>query len=59
MEFDAKQLKPVLNESGGFYQIGPVARCSESFILSVTVSFAANLPQVMCLYFKILKISFD
>lgn len=37
----------MLNESSGYYQIGPEARCSEQFLLSVTVSFAANLPQVI------------
>lgn len=52
IEFDPKQLKPVLNESSGYYQIGPEARCSEQFLLSVTVSFAANLPQVTTLWLK-------
>ncbi len=41
-----KALKPILNEAEGFYQIGPHSKCSEHFVLSVTVAFATNLPQV-------------
>ena len=44
--FDPKTLKPTLNETDGYYQIGPEAKCSEQFVLSVTVAFATNLPQV-------------
>ena len=44
--FDIKSLKPVLNDSEGYYQIGPASKCKEHFILSNTVAFAANLPQV-------------
>ena len=34
--FDPKTLKPTLNETDGYYQIGPEAKCSEQFVLSVT-----------------------
>ncbi|XP_064619737.1 centrosomal protein of 120 kDa-like isoform X2 [Lineus longissimus] len=44
---DPKLLKPVLNESEGFYQLGPVEKSTENFILSVTISFASNLPQLI------------
>ena len=43
---DPKLLKPVLNDAEGYYQIGPSESCNEYFVLSVTVSFAENLPQV-------------
>ena len=43
---DPKALKPVLNDEEGYYQIGPASSCNEQFLLAVTVSFAANLPQV-------------
>ena len=45
-EFESQTLKPVLNDSEGFYQIGPARTCSDQFVLSVTIAFAANLPQV-------------
>ena len=44
--FNPATLKPVLNEIDGFYQIGPALSCNEDFILSVTISFASNLPNV-------------
>lgn len=44
---DPKFLKPELNEVDGYYQIGPVESCNEHFVLSVTVSFAENLPQLI------------
>ncbi len=43
---DPRALKPILNEAEGFYQIGPRDKCSEHFVLSVTIAFATNLPQV-------------
>ena len=45
-EFDLRILKPILNEAEGLYQIGPVDKCSEHFVISVTIAFATNLPQV-------------
>ena len=45
-DLDPKDLKPVLSESEGIYQIGPAESCHEAFVLSVTIAFAANLPQV-------------
>ena len=39
-------LVPVLDEEGGFYQIGPVNTCSEKFVISVTIAYASNLPHV-------------
>ena len=39
-------LCPILNESGGYYQIGPVDVCKDIFILSVTIGYATNLAQV-------------
>ena len=44
---DTRSLKPILNEAEGFYQIGPRDKCAEHFVLSVTVAFATNLPQVI------------
>ncbi|KAK2186531.1 hypothetical protein NP493_197g03000 [Ridgeia piscesae] len=46
-EFDLKQLRPILDDIDGFYQIGPPDRCSQHFVLSVTVAFAANLLQLI------------
>ncbi len=44
---DARTLRPILNEAEGFYQIGPRDKCTEHFVLSVTIAFATNLPQVI------------
>ncbi|CAG5135088.1 unnamed protein product, partial [Candidula unifasciata] len=44
---DVKSLVPVLNEADGYYQIGPVKTCSELFVLSVTIAYANNLPQLI------------
>ncbi|XP_077989016.1 centrosomal protein of 120 kDa-like [Glandiceps talaboti] len=46
-ELDPKSLLPMLNEMEGYYQIGPVDRCTDMFVLSVTVGFAANLAQLV------------
>ncbi|XP_022245188.1 centrosomal protein of 120 kDa-like isoform X2 [Limulus polyphemus] len=46
MILQSNQLKPLLNSDEGFYQIGPIEKCQESFIFSVTVAFAANLSQI-------------
>lgn len=40
-------LCPVLNESEGYYQIGPADVCKDIFILSVTVGYATNLAQLI------------
>lgn len=36
----------VLNEEGGYHQIGPAEYCTDSFIMSVTIAFATQLEQV-------------
>ena len=46
LEIDPKLLKPELNDADGYYQIGPAEKYSEQFVLSVTIAFATNLPQV-------------
>lgn len=46
-KIDPKYLKPVLNEIDGYYQIGPSESCNEYFVLSMTVSFAENLPHLI------------
>ncbi|CAH1798062.1 unnamed protein product [Owenia fusiformis] len=46
-EVNPHSLKPVLNETEGWYQIGPEHKCTDQFILSVTVAFAANLTQLV------------
>ena len=43
---DPALLRPILNDAEGFYQIGATDSCTEQFILSVTIAFASNLPQV-------------
>ncbi|XP_064607964.1 centrosomal protein of 120 kDa-like isoform X3 [Liolophura sinensis] len=44
---DLKNLKPVLNEAEGFYQLGNPKRCSEQFVLSITIAYASNLSQLI------------
>ncbi|XP_070542235.1 centrosomal protein of 120 kDa-like isoform X2 [Ptychodera flava] len=46
-ELDPKSVLPVLNDMEGYYQIGPDHRCTDMFVLSVTVGFAANLAQLV------------
>ena len=46
-EIDPSTLTPILNNEEGFYQIGPADSCGESFVISVTIAFAANLSQVI------------
>lgn len=36
----------VLNEEGGYHQIGPAEYCTDFFIMSVTIAFATQLEQV-------------
>lgn len=43
---DARLLKPVLNEDEGYYQLGPAQKCTDQFVLSVTIATASNLAQV-------------
>ncbi|XP_038078824.1 centrosomal protein of 120 kDa-like [Patiria miniata] len=47
VEIDPSFLKPILNDTDGFYQIGPTDQCTESFVLSVTIAYAANLAQLV------------
>ncbi|WAR00622.1 CE120-like protein [Mya arenaria] len=44
---NANQLKPVLNEEEGFYQLGPPKQCADQFVLSVTIATASNLAQLI------------
>ncbi|XP_008050016.1 centrosomal protein of 120 kDa isoform X3 [Carlito syrichta] len=44
---DPKDIVAVLNEEGGYHQIGPADYCTESFILSVTIAFATQLEQLI------------
>lgn len=44
---DMNSLTPVLDEDGGFYQIGPGSTCSEKFVISVTIAYANNLPHLI------------
>ncbi|KAK3096594.1 hypothetical protein FSP39_001548 [Pinctada imbricata] len=46
-KIDAHHLKPVLNEAEGYYQIGSMSQCKEYFVLSVTISHAVNLAQLI------------
>ncbi|GFS03226.1 centrosomal protein of 120 kDa [Elysia marginata] len=44
---DMNSLTPVLDEEGGFYQIGPHSTCTEKFVISVTIAYANNLPHLI------------
>nr|XP_004669248.1 centrosomal protein of 120 kDa isoform X2 [Jaculus jaculus] len=44
---DPKDIVAVLNEEGGYHQIGPAECCADSFILSVTIAFATQLEQLI------------
>ncbi|EGV94534.1 centrosomal protein of 120 kDa isoform X2 [Cricetulus griseus] len=44
---DPKDIVAVLNEEGGYHQIGPAEYCTDSFILSVTIAFATQLEQLI------------
>ncbi|XP_067934531.1 centrosomal protein of 120 kDa-like [Watersipora subatra] len=46
-EVDVSQLKPQLDDVNGVFQLGPDDRCTEIFVLSVTVAFAHNLADLM------------
>ncbi|XP_028851880.1 centrosomal protein of 120 kDa [Denticeps clupeoides] len=41
------KLKAFLNEEEGYHQIGPADSCTDLFVLSVTVAFAAKLEQLI------------
>ena len=43
---DAKDIVAVLNEEGGYHQIGPAEYCTDFFVMSVTIAFATQLEQV-------------
>ncbi|KAM4860825.1 centrosomal protein of 120 kDa isoform 1-T1 [Thomomys bottae] len=45
--FDPKDIVAVLNEEGGYHQIGPAESCTDSFIMSVTIAFATQLEQLI------------
>uniref|UniRef100_A0A8C5MXZ6 Centrosomal protein of 120 kDa n=1 Tax=Leptobrachium leishanense TaxID=445787 RepID=A0A8C5MXZ6_9ANUR len=44
---DPKSLVPILNETEGYHQIGPVDYCKDYFTLSLTVAFATQLEQLI------------
>lgn len=41
-----KEIIPILEKDEGYFQIGNPQFCTDMFVLSVTVAFAANLEQV-------------
>ncbi|XP_053329933.1 centrosomal protein of 120 kDa [Spea bombifrons] len=44
---EPNSLVPILNEAEGYYQIGPIDYCRDSFVFSVTVAFATQLEQLI------------
>ncbi|KAM5332248.1 centrosomal protein of 120 kDa isoform 2-T4 [Glossophaga mutica] len=44
---DAKGIVAVLNEEGGYHQIGPAECCTDFFTMSVTIAFATQLEQLI------------
>ncbi|XP_036884685.1 centrosomal protein of 120 kDa isoform X2 [Sturnira hondurensis] len=44
---DPKDIVAVLNEEGGYHQIGPAECCTDFFTLSVTIAFATQLEQLI------------
>ncbi|KAB0392118.1 hypothetical protein E2I00_011330 [Balaenoptera physalus] len=44
---DAKDIVAVLNEEGGYHQIGPAGYCTDFFVMSVTIAFATQLEQLI------------
>ncbi|KAF4014856.1 hypothetical protein G4228_006162 [Cervus hanglu yarkandensis] len=44
---DPKDIVAVLNEEGGYHQIGPAGSCTDFFIMSVTIAFATQLEQLI------------
>ncbi|XP_023599159.1 centrosomal protein of 120 kDa isoform X1 [Myotis lucifugus] len=45
--FDPKDIVAVLNEEGGYHQIGPAESCTDFFLMSVTIAFATQLEQLI------------
>ncbi|XP_016073283.1 PREDICTED: centrosomal protein of 120 kDa isoform X2 [Miniopterus natalensis] len=45
--FDPKDIVAVLNEEGGYHQVGPAECCTEFFLMSVTIAFATQLEQLI------------
>ncbi|XP_072038302.1 centrosomal protein of 120 kDa-like isoform X3 [Amphiura filiformis] len=46
-ETDLRYLQPILHDTDGYYQIGPPDLCTESFVLSITIAYAAHLAQLV------------
>ncbi|XP_063956230.1 centrosomal protein of 120 kDa-like [Lytechinus pictus] len=46
-EIDPSTVTAILNNEEGFYRIGPEESCTDNFVLSVTIAFAANLSQLV------------
>ncbi|XP_058533478.1 centrosomal protein of 120 kDa [Ochotona princeps] len=44
---DPRDIVVVLNEEGGYHQVGPAELCTDSFVLSVTIAFATQLEQLI------------
>ncbi|XP_045060412.2 centrosomal protein of 120 kDa isoform X4 [Desmodus rotundus] len=44
---DPKDVVAVLNEEGGYHQIGPADSCTDFFTMSVTIAFATQLEQLI------------
>ncbi|KAM8776918.1 centrosomal protein of 120 kDa [Rhynchonycteris naso] len=44
---DPRDVVAVLNEEGGYHQIGPAECCTDFFIMSVTIAFATQLEQLI------------
>ncbi|KAK1345025.1 hypothetical protein QTO34_013729 [Cnephaeus nilssonii] len=42
-----KDIVAVLNEEGGYHQIGPAESCTDFFLMSVTIAFATQLEQLI------------
>ncbi|XP_033106486.1 centrosomal protein of 120 kDa-like [Anneissia japonica] len=45
--FESLSMQAILNEAEKIFQIGPVDRCHELFIMSVTIAFATNLTKLI------------
>ncbi|XP_006743416.1 centrosomal protein of 120 kDa [Leptonychotes weddellii] len=44
---EPKDIVAVLNEEGGYHQIGPAEHCTDPFVMSVTIAFATQLEQLI------------
>ncbi|XP_078070712.1 centrosomal protein of 120 kDa isoform X1 [Mustelus asterias] len=47
LDLNPKTLTAILNEEESYYQIGPAEYCTDFFMLSVTIAFAAQLEQLI------------